>query len=144
MLLNIDYFQSVYSVCRFFWIRLSTLFFYLIFFIMLIPVKPGVRFREIGEVINRHALMSGFSVVTYNPRTLFSLYIHKCRCMCMNAYISEVYHHFSLSCNNRWNQFAVMALESSSIVHQTYLITQVSSINQNINIELTLLLWNII
>ncbi|KAK1376325.1 Methionine aminopeptidase [Heracleum sosnowskyi] len=26
-------------------------------------VKPGVRFREIGEVINRHALMSGFSVV---------------------------------------------------------------------------------
>lgn len=76
MLLNIDYFQSVYSVCRFFWIRLSTLFFYLIFFIMLIPVKPGVRFREIGEVINRHALMSGFSVVTYNPRTLFSLYIY--------------------------------------------------------------------
>ncbi|GAU25667.1 hypothetical protein TSUD_265940 [Trifolium subterraneum] len=27
-------------------------------------VKPGVRFREIGEVINRHASMSGFSVVT--------------------------------------------------------------------------------
>ncbi|XP_031269636.1 methionine aminopeptidase 1A-like [Pistacia vera] len=26
-------------------------------------VKPGVRYREIGEVINRHALMSGFSVV---------------------------------------------------------------------------------
>lgn len=26
-------------------------------------VKPGVRFREVGEVINRHALMSGFSVV---------------------------------------------------------------------------------
>ncbi|XP_060218873.1 methionine aminopeptidase 1A [Lycium barbarum] len=26
-------------------------------------VKPGVRFREIGEVINRHASMSGFSVV---------------------------------------------------------------------------------
>ncbi|KAL8111428.1 hypothetical protein AgCh_019232 [Apium graveolens] len=26
-------------------------------------VKPGVRFREIGEIINRHALMSGFSVV---------------------------------------------------------------------------------
>ncbi|XP_057980012.1 methionine aminopeptidase 1A isoform X2 [Malania oleifera] len=26
-------------------------------------VKPGGRFREIGEVINRHALMSGFSVV---------------------------------------------------------------------------------
>ncbi|KAM7260772.1 hypothetical protein ACFE04_026247 [Oxalis oulophora] len=26
-------------------------------------VKPGVRFREIGEVINRHATMSGFSVV---------------------------------------------------------------------------------
>ncbi|XP_019464961.1 PREDICTED: methionine aminopeptidase 1A-like isoform X2 [Lupinus angustifolius] len=26
-------------------------------------VKPGVRFREIGEVVNRHALMSGFSVV---------------------------------------------------------------------------------
>ncbi|KDO85765.1 hypothetical protein CISIN_1g0158381mg, partial [Citrus sinensis] len=25
-------------------------------------VKPGVRFREIGEVINRHATMSGFSV----------------------------------------------------------------------------------
>jgi methionine aminopeptidase len=27
-------------------------------------VKPGVRFREIGEVINRHASMSGFSVVS--------------------------------------------------------------------------------
>lgn len=27
-------------------------------------VKPGVRFREIGDVINRHALMSGFSVVS--------------------------------------------------------------------------------
>ncbi|KAI3444708.1 hypothetical protein Pfo_001373 [Paulownia fortunei] len=26
-------------------------------------VKPGVRFREIGEIINRHASMSGFSVV---------------------------------------------------------------------------------
>ncbi|KAJ8447330.1 hypothetical protein Cgig2_013107 [Carnegiea gigantea] len=26
-------------------------------------VKPGVRFREIGEVINRHASMSGFTVV---------------------------------------------------------------------------------
>ncbi|KAK4793874.1 hypothetical protein SAY86_011868 [Trapa natans] len=26
-------------------------------------VKPGVRFREIGDVINRHASMSGFSVV---------------------------------------------------------------------------------
>ncbi|KAG5069377.1 hypothetical protein JHK85_001754 [Glycine max] len=26
-------------------------------------VKPGIRFREIGEVINRHASMSGFSVV---------------------------------------------------------------------------------
>ncbi|PIA50111.1 hypothetical protein AQUCO_01300686v1, partial [Aquilegia coerulea] len=26
-------------------------------------VKPGVRFREVGEVINRHASMSGFSVV---------------------------------------------------------------------------------
>ncbi|XP_056174083.1 methionine aminopeptidase 1A isoform X2 [Syzygium oleosum] len=26
-------------------------------------VKPGVRFREIGEVINRHSSMSGFSVV---------------------------------------------------------------------------------
>lgn len=26
-------------------------------------VKPGVRFREIGEVISRHASMSGFSVV---------------------------------------------------------------------------------
>nr|GMD59350.1 methionine aminopeptidase 1A [Ipomoea batatas] len=26
-------------------------------------VKPGTRFREIGEVINRHASMSGFSVV---------------------------------------------------------------------------------
>ncbi|KAF7112451.1 hypothetical protein RHSIM_RhsimUnG0228100 [Rhododendron simsii] len=26
-------------------------------------VKPGVRFREIGEVINRHASMAGFSVV---------------------------------------------------------------------------------
>ncbi|GAY41945.1 hypothetical protein CUMW_063250 [Citrus unshiu] len=31
--------------------------------IFLISVKPGVRFREIGEVINRHATMSGFSVV---------------------------------------------------------------------------------
>ncbi|KAK9148004.1 hypothetical protein Scep_006761 [Stephania cephalantha] len=28
-------------------------------------VKPGVRFREVGEVINRHASMSGFSVRTY-------------------------------------------------------------------------------
>eukprot|EP00252_Welwitschia_mirabilis_P026313 TRINITY_DN858_c0_g1_i1.p1 TRINITY_DN858_c0_g1~~TRINITY_DN858_c0_g1_i1.p1 ORF type:complete len:401 (-),score=77.76 TRINITY_DN858_c0_g1_i1:489-1691(-) len=26
-------------------------------------VKPGVRFREVGEVINRHASMCGFSVV---------------------------------------------------------------------------------
>ncbi|RAL54058.1 hypothetical protein DM860_004529 [Cuscuta australis] len=26
-------------------------------------VKPGTRFREVGEVINRHATMSGFSVV---------------------------------------------------------------------------------
>ncbi|MCO5575893.1 hypothetical protein L7F22_029699 [Adiantum nelumboides] len=26
-------------------------------------VKPGVRFREVGEVINRHACLSGFSVV---------------------------------------------------------------------------------
>ncbi|KAK9143259.1 hypothetical protein Syun_012659 [Stephania yunnanensis] len=26
-------------------------------------VKPGVRFRDVGEVINRHASMSGFSVV---------------------------------------------------------------------------------
>ncbi|XP_020576321.1 methionine aminopeptidase 1A isoform X1 [Phalaenopsis equestris] len=26
-------------------------------------VKPGVRFREVGEVINRHASISGFSVV---------------------------------------------------------------------------------
>lgn len=26
-------------------------------------VKPGVRFREIGEIISRHASMSGFSVV---------------------------------------------------------------------------------
>ncbi|KAL6125958.1 hypothetical protein ACLB2K_074009 [Fragaria x ananassa] len=26
-------------------------------------VKPGVRFREVGEVINRHATMAGFSVV---------------------------------------------------------------------------------
>ncbi|XP_021756326.1 methionine aminopeptidase 1A-like [Chenopodium quinoa] len=26
-------------------------------------VKPGMRFREVGEVINRHASMSGFSVV---------------------------------------------------------------------------------
>ncbi|KAE9603208.1 putative methionyl aminopeptidase [Lupinus albus] len=26
-------------------------------------VKPGVRFREIGEIVNRHASMSGFSVV---------------------------------------------------------------------------------
>ena len=29
-------------------------------------VKPGVRFREIGEVISRHASMSGFSVVIFN------------------------------------------------------------------------------
>nr|XP_019705520.1 methionine aminopeptidase 1A isoform X2 [Elaeis guineensis] len=28
-----------------------------------VHVKPGVRFREVGEVINRHASMSGFSVV---------------------------------------------------------------------------------
>ncbi|KAL0379678.1 UNVERIFIED_CONTAM: Methionine aminopeptidase 1A [Sesamum angustifolium] len=27
---------------------------------VLLSVKPGVRFREIGEVINRHASMSGF------------------------------------------------------------------------------------
>lgn len=27
-------------------------------------VKPGVRFREVGEVISRHASMSGLSVVT--------------------------------------------------------------------------------
>jgi methionyl aminopeptidase len=26
-------------------------------------VKPGVRFREIGEIVNRHATMSGLSVV---------------------------------------------------------------------------------
>ncbi|TVU32061.1 hypothetical protein EJB05_23779 [Eragrostis curvula] len=26
-------------------------------------LKPGVRFREVGEIINRHASMSGFSVV---------------------------------------------------------------------------------
>ncbi|KAH7429700.1 hypothetical protein KP509_09G062200 [Ceratopteris richardii] len=26
-------------------------------------VKPGVRYREVGEVINRHACLSGFSVV---------------------------------------------------------------------------------
>ncbi|KAL8254044.1 hypothetical protein R6Q59_032265 [Mikania micrantha] len=28
-----------------------------------VHVKPGVRFREIGEIINRHATMSGLSVV---------------------------------------------------------------------------------
>jgi methionine aminopeptidase len=27
-------------------------------------VKPGVRFREVGEIINRHASMSGLSVVS--------------------------------------------------------------------------------
>lgn len=32
---------------------------------LLLSVKPGIRFREIGEVINRHASMSGFSVVIY-------------------------------------------------------------------------------
>ncbi|CAF1806009.1 hypothetical protein HID58_058449 [Brassica napus] len=26
-------------------------------------VKPGIRFREIGEIVNRHATMSGLSVV---------------------------------------------------------------------------------
>ena len=33
---------------------------------MINTVKPGMRFREIGEVINRHASMSGFSVVISN------------------------------------------------------------------------------
>ncbi|KDO85768.1 hypothetical protein CISIN_1g0158381mg, partial [Citrus sinensis] len=37
-------------------------------------VKPGVRFREIGEVINRHATMSGFSVVMHN--VWFAIVIH--------------------------------------------------------------------
>ena len=30
---------------------------------MLSIVNPGVRFREMGEIISRHASMSGFSVV---------------------------------------------------------------------------------
>lgn len=42
--------------------------------IFLISVKPGVRFREIGEVINRHATMSGFSVVMHN--VWFAIVIH--------------------------------------------------------------------
>ena len=29
-------------------------------------MKPGVRFRDVGEVINRHASMSGLSVVMSN------------------------------------------------------------------------------
>ena len=37
----------------------SVLFFSYVFF----SVKPGVRFREIGEIVNRHATMSGLSVV---------------------------------------------------------------------------------
>ena len=36
------------------------------FCILPYSVKPGVRFREIGEVINRHATMSGLSVVICN------------------------------------------------------------------------------
>ncbi|CAB4269697.1 unnamed protein product [Prunus armeniaca] len=30
---------------------------------MEVAIKPGMRFREVGEVINRHATMSGFSLV---------------------------------------------------------------------------------
>lgn len=39
-------------------------------------MKPGVRFREIGEVINRHASMSGFSVVMCNFVFAFVSYLH--------------------------------------------------------------------
>lgn len=39
-------------------------------------VKPGVRFREIGEVINRHASMSGFSVVTSSKPIYLVFFIH--------------------------------------------------------------------
>ena len=35
----------------------------MVLFLLVNSVKPGMRFREIGEVINRHASMSGFSVV---------------------------------------------------------------------------------
>lgn len=37
---------------------------YDLFSLTLRTVKPGVRFREVGDVISRHASMSGFSVVT--------------------------------------------------------------------------------
>ena len=32
-------------------------------FYLLVAVKPGVRFREIGEVVSRHASKASFSVV---------------------------------------------------------------------------------
>jgi hypothetical protein len=45
-------------------------------------VKPGVRFREVGEIINRHTSMSGLSVVgirlalNYSFISLFVVYLH--------------------------------------------------------------------
>lgn len=41
-------------------------------------VKPGVRFREIGEVINRHATMSGLSVVICNFVSAIVEHFHFC------------------------------------------------------------------
>lgn len=40
-------------------------------------VKPGVRFREVGEVINRHASMSGLSVVSMIQNS-YSIHVFLC------------------------------------------------------------------
>lgn len=39
-------------------------------------VKPGVRYREVGEVISRHASLNGFSVVLI--KSTFSLLCRTC------------------------------------------------------------------
>lgn len=40
------------------------MFIKLCFDFFFVSVKPGVRFREVGDVISRHASMCGLSVVS--------------------------------------------------------------------------------
>lgn len=63
----------------------------LYYLLLFISVKPGMRYREIGEVVNRHATMSGLSVVCG--------YLNQYNDVCLLLERSEqVAHVFLLSC----------------------------------------------
>ena len=60
-----------------------------------------MRFREVGEVINRHASMSGFSVVIFD----FNASVHQLHFYVMTFYLPIM--------NIRSNHIVVMALDGN-------------------------------